>query len=158
MAITNPASVCIRPNDTTAYAQGDLIASATGVTALAVPTIAVPLGLSISRIRLYTSITAAWDGVTIRVRLWSAAPTYANGDNGAYSVTTGALAELALFDATLTQYTDGATGFGVPSVGSAVIAAIALPPVTFWDMQYLGTAALTPIARQNFIIIPEIVG
>jgi hypothetical protein len=106
-------------------------------------------------VRLRTNIAAAWDQVSLRVRLWAVAPTFTNGDGAAYAVATGSASLLGQYDVTLGQFGDGAAGFGIPSVGTAAWAKLASGTLVYWDIQYLGSAALTPASGQTFTLTAE---
>lgn len=154
-ASSNPTSTLTRPANTTAYAQGELIASSTTAGSVVVPSI--PLGPSIvlARVRLATNVTTGWGGASLTVTLWSSAPTYTNGDGGAYApATTGAGTYMvAQFPITLTQFADGAAGNGALAVGNAVL----LPGGTYyWDIEDTNSAGLTPISQQTFTLTAEV--
>ena len=156
----NPVATLTRPNNTGSYSQNTLVASSGTAGSVVVPFFAIPdqYGSAIiARVRLSTNKTTGWDGVTLRVRLWTAAPTYTNGDGGAYAVVTGAATWLGQFDVTVAQFGDGAAGAGTPSVGTAVW--LKMPSGTtavYWDIQYTGTTALTPAANQTFTLTAEL--
>lgn len=154
--ITNPAVAVTRPANTTNYAQNNLIASSTTAGSVVVPSFSVAnSGAAIPRVRLTTNKTSGWDGVIIRVRLWQSAPTYTNGDGGAYAVATNAFGLLGVFDVTLNQFGDGASGIAAPNNGTA--AWIKVPGTSvFWDLQYTGTAALTPASGQTLTLTTEL--
>lgn len=111
-----------RPADTTAYAAGDLVANSTTAGSV------VPLtlrgfgqndqdGIMIRKVRLWKTGTSTTNA-SFRVHLFRSSPTVANGDNGAFS-SSGVSSYVESFDVTIAQaFTDGASGFGVPSVGS----------------------------------------
>ena len=152
-SVTNPSSTLTRPNDATPYAQNDLIASSTTAGSIVVPSF--PGGSQIiPRVRLSTNKTSGWDAATLRVRLWSTAPTYGAGDNAAYAVATGAAGLLGYYDVTLAQFSDGAAGVAAPSAGSA--AWVATGSLIYWDLQLNSAAGVTPAALQTFTLIPEI--
>src|SRR5436305_14342879 len=116
MQVWNPSASFTRPNDTTAYASGDLVANST--TAGSVAPLAFPLGNSygVGQFRMVRArLTKSGTGVTnasFRVHLYGAQPTPANGDNGAWS-TDQAANWLGNIDITsLLAFTDGATGTG----------------------------------------------
>ncbi len=156
-AITNPTSVLTRPNDTNAYSINDLIASSTTAGSIVVPSFNIVNsagGVIIPRVRLSTNVTTGWGAVTLQVTLWSAAPTYTNGDNGAYAVATGSANRLAQYQVTLTQDADGASGNGALLVGNAAAIKLASGTAIYWDIQTL--TAATPIANQTFTITPEL--
>lgn len=156
----NPTSTLTRPADTTAYALNDLIASSTTAGSVVVPSftatrVAAGSG-TIPRVRLYSNVTTGWDAATVTIRLWSAAPTYTNGDNGAYAVATGAAGYLASFPVTLNQVADGAYGVAAPAVGNALSFKLTSGTSIFWDLQLTTIAGNTPISAQTFTLIPEI--
>lgn len=160
-AITNPSSVLTRPANTTNYAQNNLIASNVTAGSVVVPSFSLAnvtaANTSLPRVRLTTNKASGWDGVVIRVRLWSAAPTYTNGDGGAYAVATGGAGLLGVFDVTLSQFGDAATGMAGPSAGSAAWFKLPSGTAVFWDAQYTGSAALTPASGQTLTLIAETV-
>lgn len=156
--VTNPSSTLTRPANTTAYAANQLVGNNVTAGSVTVPSVAIVNtagGALIPRVRLTTNKTSGWDQVTIRVRLWTAAPTYTNGDGAAYVPATGAAALLGSYDVLLTQFGDGANGVGAPAVGNAVMVKLASGTALFWDMQYVGTAALTPASGQTFTLTAE---
>ena len=107
-----------RPANTTAYASGDLVANSE--TAGSVTPLDLKFGSpggtrshAISRVKLSKSGTSITNA-SFRVHLYSASPTPANGDNGAFS-TDEAATYVGSFDVTIDQaFTDGSVGFGVP--------------------------------------------
>jgi len=79
-----------RPADTTAYADGDLIANSTtagSVTPLTFTTSRVVGQGTISAIRMYKSGPTATN-FNVTLYLFTASPTVTNGDNGALAVST----------------------------------------------------------------------
>jgi hypothetical protein len=112
-----------RPADTTAYAAGDLSANSTAAGSV------VPMTFAISRVAGYggairkarlkksgTSVTNA----QFRLHLYSSSPTPSNGDNGAY-LTDKAADYAGSIDFLVDKvFTDGASGNGVPNVGSEI--------------------------------------
>lgn len=152
--IAVPTSTLTRPANTTAYAQNDLIASSTTAGSIVVPSLTITFGeYVVGRLRLATNVTTGWDGATLRVRLWTAAPTYTNGDNGAYAVATGAASYLGACDVTLAQDADGARGDCAPTVGAAFAGR---GTKIYWDLQQTSAAALTPVSGQTFTLIAEV--
>jgi hypothetical protein len=100
-------------------------------------------------------MTSGWGSTTnlVSINLWSAAPTYTNGDGGAYVPATGSAGWLATFAFPMTQFGDGAVGAGGPT--NANEAAIKLVGQSiFWDLQILSTA--TPISGQTFTLTAEL--
>lgn len=156
-AITNPTSVLTRPANTTAYTANKLIASSTTAGSVVVPSFAIATsagGVIIPRVRLLSNVTTGWGGVNLQINLWSAAPTFTNGDNGAYAVATGNAGWLANFLVSLTQFGDGASGAGPLTGANEAVIKLASGTSIFWDLQILSAA--TPISGQTFTIIPEL--
>jgi hypothetical protein len=154
-SITNPTSTLTRPANTTAYAANQLIASSTTAASIVVPSLATLTGAGIlPRLRLRTNAGNGWGGVNLSINLWSAAPTYTNGDGGAYAPATGSAAWLANFlVSSLQQFGDGAIGSG--GLTSANEMAIRLASGTlFWDLQILSAA--TPGSGQTFTLTAEL--
>jgi hypothetical protein len=154
--IANPTSTLTRPADTTAYAQNDLIASSATAGSVVVPSFAITGGSAIiPRLRLFTNVTTGWDAAVIRVRLFTAAPTYTNGDNGAYARATGSDGLIARYDVTLTQQGDGAAGQAPPLDGGAAFVKLASGTAVYWDLQLVSAAGVTPISGQTFTVTAE---
>ena len=156
-----PPSILTRPNDTNAYAQNDLIASSTTPASIVVPPLKTLSGMAgqvlFRRFRLYTNVTTGWDASTFTLRFWSIAPTYSNGDNGAYAIATGAANFLGRVAVTLAQFGDGAAGVGTSIDGSDIEIFMPVGGSIFWDIQYTASGALTPIANQTLTLICETV-
>ena len=148
----NPTSTLTRPNNTTAYSINDLIASNTTAGSIVVPTVTVTRfaasGGKITGVCLTTPQTSGLDLVQIRIRFWRTAPTYTNGDNGAYAVATGASGYLGKAEVTLEQFGDGATGCAPIYERSDLRIKLASGSTIGWDMQVL--TAFTPSANQTF--------
>ena len=142
-----------RPNDTTAYASGDLIANdttAASVTPLAFPG-TPPEGVMVRRCRVKKSGTST-TSASFRVHLYSTGTiTCANGDNGVWS--TNQLARYnGAFDVTVDRaLTDGAVGVGGPVTGSELNA-----QGNIWALVE-ARGAYTPVANEVFTIELEMV-
>jgi len=156
--IGNPSSVLTRPANTTAYAPGQLIASSTTAGSIVVPSFAATPGAqgagSIRRFRLYTNKNAGMDAVTLAVGLWTAAPTFTNGDGGAYAVATGAAGWIGSFGGSLVQVGDGAYLIAGPDVGQSIDFVLSSGQLIYWTMQT--STAFTPASAQTFTLVPEI--
>ncbi len=156
-----PPSILTRPSDTNAYAQNDLIATSTAAGSVVVPYI--QLGgkgsgnLLLRRFKLYTNVTTGWDAATFSVRFWSAAPTYTNGDNGAYVVATGSASYQGKSVVVLSQFADGAVGIGTSFEGSDINFLMNDNGKIYWDLQYTSSGALSPISGQTITMICEFV-
>jgi hypothetical protein len=156
-AITNPTSTLTRPANTTPYAANQLIASSTTAASIVVPffSIATAAGGAINtRLRLRTNATIGWGGVNISVNLWSAAPTYMNGDGAAYAPATGSAAWLANFLIPLQQFGDGAIGSGGLTSANEMAIKLASGTAIYWDLRILSAA--TPVSGQTFTLTAEL--
>lgn len=152
--ISNPSANFTRPNDTTAYASGDLVANSTTAGSVAAMTFAVARiaagSVMLRRCRLQKSGTSVTNA-SFRVHLFAAAPgTVTNGDNGAFSVS-GAADYLGAFDVTVDRaFTDGALGFGNPVVGFEM--GVKLASGTTIRGLIEARAAYTPAANEVFTV------
>jgi hypothetical protein len=152
-AVANPTDNFTRPNDTTAYASGDLVANSTtagSVTPLTLTVARVAAGsFMLRRLKLHKSGTSTTNA-SFRVHLYTSAPTCANGDNGAFS-TSGVATYIGAFDVTIDRaFTDGAAGFGVPVVGGEH--AVKLASGTTIKALIEARAAYTPAAQEVFTV------
>ena len=154
----NPSSVLTRPADTTAYTANDLVASNTTAGSVVVPSVTVMRsdggGASIPKLLLLSNHATGLSGVGVTVRLWSVAPTYTNGDNGAYAVATGGAGYLGKFTGTFEQFGDGAAAELVPAVGSFEAIKLAAGQLLYWDLQI--TSAATPQSGKTFTLVPQV--
>ena len=159
-AIVVPSASFTRPADTTAYASGDLVANST--TAGSVSPLSFEVGNAsngragmIRRVRLMKSGTGTTNA-SFRVHFYSASPTCANGDNGAWS-TNEAANYIGAVDVTVDRaFTDGAKGNGVPVTGAELN--FALTPATGRLIYAVleARAAYTPANAEVFTLRPEI--
>lgn len=155
-SITNPVATFARPANTTAYAVGNLIANSTTAGLIAVPSFSILTtagGAIIPRIRVLTNVSTGWNGVNLSINLWSASPTYTNGDGGAYAPS-GSANWLANYQVTLTQFGDGAAGGGGITSANEMTIKLASGYLIFADIQTLSVA--TPISGQTFTIAAEL--
>lgn len=156
---SNPASTLTLPAPTTAYTAGQLIANIATAGSVIVPTFPISGGsfsALINRVRLSTNDTTstAWGAQTITVDLWSAAPTFTNGDRGAYSPATGVAGHLGAFSCTMSaEYGDGAYAECAPAVGNA---AIVVPggSTIWWTLTASTGSGLTGVSKV-FTLRPE---
>lgn len=154
--LTNPTSTLTRPANTTAYAVGDVISSNTTAGSVVVPSFAIANSAGaaiIPRLRLSSNVTTGWSAISLQVNLWTAAPTYTNGDNGAYAVATGAAGYLGSCQISLNQFGDGAVGVGAISNGANI--KLASGTSIFWDLQIV-TGTPTPTSGQTFTLTAEV--
>ena len=142
------------------YASNSLIASSATAGSVVVPSFAIATsagGAILPRLRLRTNATSGWGGagVSLSINLWSAAPTYTNGDGGPYAVATGSAGWLGNFLMSMTQFADGAVG-AAPLTGANKIALkLASGTSVFWDLQTL-LPAQSPVASQTFTLTAEL--
>ena len=159
--INNPSAGFSRPNNTTAYASGQLVANST--TAGSVVPLKIDLGniatvghgiTRITRARLTKSGTSAANA-SFRIHLYQASPTPANGDGGAWS-TDSAASWLGNIDiSSMLAFTDGCTGTGSATAGSEMFLRLASGSI-FALIEV--RAAYTPAANEVFTLTLEDVG
>lgn len=148
-----------RPANTTSYAVGQLVAN--NVAAGLVVPMTLPVtrlspsaagkGGMIRRAQIFKSGTVITNA-QFRLHLYSVAPTPSNGDGGAW-LTNGALTYSGAFDVTMDRvFTDGASGRGIPTIGSEV---------SFLAVSLFGLiearAAYAPISGEVFTCQLEVV-
>lgn len=163
MNIFNNSASFTRPNDTTAYSIGDLVANST--TAGSVTPLAIPVGgqsgfinMRLVRVRLTKSGTSNTNA-NFTVHLFSTNTiTFANGDNGAYSSDHASswLGSIAI--TSMTAFTDGCTGVGSFASGSEAF--IKATNGTGQSIQNIyavlvAGAAYTPVANEVFTLTLE---
>lgn len=151
--IKSTATAFTRPNDTTAYASGDLIANST--TAGSVTPMTFKFWGNATKImkaevaRSSTSVTNA----TFRLHLYNDSPTVANGDNGAISSTMSGYQGYIDIVGTGTAFSNGAVAHGI-YVNNAVFAPLYI--VLDKDDKVYGLlearGAYTPTAQETFTV------
>jgi hypothetical protein len=159
MQIWNLSQSFSRPNNTVAYASGQLVANA--VTAGAVVPMAFTVGgnsmpgqFRLSRIRLFKSGTSSTNA-QFRLHLYSTSPTVANGDGGAWS-TSGAAGYLGSIDVpSMKAFTDGCCDVGDDAAGSEHWVRLA-GGATYYGLLE-ARAAYVPLAGEQFTVTPETV-
>lgn len=154
----NPTATFTRPNDTTAYATGDLVANSVTNTSVTPMSFVVtgnvhgPLFVRRVKIKKSTNVTTA---AQFRLHLYASSPTVANGDNGAWSSSESGY--YGSIDVTVDKaFTDPASnGVGVPQSGTGT--EITVPGGT--DLTIYGLlearAAYAPGAQEVFTVILE---
>lgn len=146
-----------RPANTTAYSAGQLVANsvtAGSVTPTPITVIpAAPGGGAIWRARLYTTELALPSDMQFHVDLWTAAPTFTNGDGGTYAVATGAANWLGSFQIPMTQAADGAYGVAAPDIPPAIRFAIAAGTIV-WTLR--ADVGYTPGSGKSYNLVLEI--
>lgn len=158
MQVWNPSASFTRPNDTTAYSIGDLIANST--TAGSVVPLSwvlggntLPGGTRITRVRFAKSNTSPTLSA-FRLHLYQKTMTVANGDNGAWS-SSGAADYLGFITGptVLQAFTDGCADAGAATAGSEMIVRLASGSTLFGLLE--ARAAYTPAANEVFTVILE---
>jgi hypothetical protein len=154
-ALANSQAIT-RPADTTAYAANDLVANNTTAGSVVYTAITIAwesaAPVMIPRLRLFSNHTTGLAGVAFNVRLWSSAPAYTNGDNGAYAITTGAANHVAKFQGTFEQFTDGAFAECALLAGD-FLTHVPSSTTIVWDLQTL--TAFTPQSGKTFTLFIE---
>jgi len=158
-AILNPSSNFTRPNDTTQYASGDLVANSTSagsVTPLSWANAARTSAgsLYVRRVRLFKSGTGITDAY-FRVHFYASSPAgIANGDNAAWS--TNLAGYCGAVDVIMSyQFVDGAGGLGFPVTGSEIDIRLASGTTIYALLE--ARNVYVPGASEVFTCIPEIV-
>ena len=159
MAILTPSDNFTRPANTTAYADGDLVANST--TAASVTALSLKVtedrgnGFLVRRARLRKSGTTTTNA-SFRVHLYKTSPTtISNGDNDAWS-TSGVADYLGGINVTIDEaFTDGAHGTGTPRNGNEIIAEIATSGTIYALIE--ATAAYTPASAEVFTLTLEVI-
>lgn len=164
----NPSSTLTRPNNATAYVQNQLIASNTTAGSIVVPSIIIPRddarSVSITRGRIFTNKVLAT--LQLHVDLWSAAPTFTNGDGGAYAVATGWANWIGhLTSAAADVYSASGDGTMLAlTPGSTYAAAGSIPLISdhspggkiFWTLREIDATGFTPSALEIFTLTLEL--
>lgn len=103
-----------RPANTTAYDIGDLVANNTTAGSVTPMTFAVAASSGGKGLIRSVKIDKAGAAATFRAHFFLAAPTVANGDNGAFSTTK--VGYLGYIDVVTAAFSDGAAGIGLGEV------------------------------------------
>jgi hypothetical protein len=159
LQIWNPAASFTRPNNTTAYASGQLVAnSATAGAvlpmALAVGGNSMPGATRLTRLRLAKSGTANTNA-SFRVHLYGASPTVANGDGGAWSSNQAAGYLGSIDVASMKAFTDGCCDVGAAAAGSEFLLRLAAGTTIYALLE--ARAAYAPAANEVFTLTAETV-
>jgi hypothetical protein len=163
--ITNPTSTLTLPSSTSAYTAGQLIANNATAGSITVPSFAIATSAgaaAIPRLRLSTNDTTStsWGGVQVQVDLWSAAPTWTNGDHATWLPATGSAVHLGAFTcafpgASGTIWGDGLATECYPQVGNFPMPKLASGTSIFWSLQAL-TASGVIGASKVFTLTAEL--
>lgn len=162
-SVTNPTSTLTMTSATTAYTAGQLIASSATAGSIVVPSFAIlnaAGGAAIPRVRLASNDTTstAWVGVTIQVDLWSAAPTWTNGDRAAWLPATGSASHLASYSCTMPTpvWGDGLATECLISVNNFAAVKLASGTTIYWSLKAVGASGVTG-ASKTFTLTAELV-
>lgn len=143
-----------RPNDTTAYTSGDLVANSTTANLVTPFSFRIPYGwgLKVHRVSLLRSATSVTNA-SFRVHLYKDSPTVANGDNGAWSSTVSGWQGSTDVTGTAPAFSDSASAIGVFVNNSVFTPQIILTDVDQYIYGLLeARGAYTPAAQETFII------
>lgn len=163
MQIYSPSASFTRPADTTAYAAGDLAANST--TAGSVSPLSWGMQstniigpFTLKRVRVHKTTTSVTN-FNVRLHLYSASPTVANGDNGAFSSTQAAtyLGYISC-DGTTTpgaKFSDGAVAIGAVPAESEINARLPSGTTIYGLLEVL--AAYTPGSAEVFTVTLDLV-
>lgn len=161
------SSVLTRPANTTAYVQNDLIASNVTAGSVVVPSFDLKWGTEAEMVeivggRLLTNLTTGFTTFQGHIDLWSAAPTFTNGDNGAYAPATGSASWLGHMTTvpagTYDQFGDGAAirvlnGGAATDDYSRDPIFFPKPAALYWSLRELDATGFTPISGQTFTLV-----
>lgn len=150
-------STLTRPANTTAYAQNDLIADNTTAGNIVVPSLTIPRnGMFLRRIRLHTDKTSGMGSFEGFIEFWTSAPTFTNGDNGAYAVATGAANWIgAVTTDAMTQVADGAyVAAAAPTAGTEMLLRSG---ALYWTLKENDSTGFTPASGQTFTLHAELI-
>lgn len=156
MLISVPSDSFTRPNDTTAYASGDLVANST--TAGSVTPLSFKIWNSgqgqtiVLRTRIFKSGTTNTNA-NFRVHFYEASPALTNGDNGAW-LSSKAANYLGNIDvASMFAFSDGCTGFGSAAAGAEMRLKLSSGTTLYALLE--ARAAYTPAANEVFTVYLE---
>lgn len=148
----------VRPADTIVYAPGDLVANTVAPATVAAVELTVARKQAgtgrIARARLTRSKP---EGGMFRLHLYRTAPTVhaTSGDNAAF-LTDGAIGYLGAFDITVDRvFSDGAKGFGVPTVGAFIAFEAGAGSQRLYALVE-ARSAVTPASGETFTITLEV--
>jgi hypothetical protein len=100
--------------------------------------------------------STAWGAVSIQIDLWSAAPTFSNGDRGTFAVATGSAGHLGAYSCTFSAETgDGVYAECAPNVGMVAATYVAGSAIS-WTAQAVGASGVTG-ASKTMILTAEVI-
>ncbi len=154
MKITEVSASFTRPNDTTQYGSGDLIANSTTAGSVSPMTFVIPYGrgFKLQRVGLLHSATTVTDA-QFRIHLYKDSPTCANGDNSAWSTTVSGYLGYVDIDGQNQAFSDDGMAYGV-YVNNSVFAPMCI--LTDVDQKVYGLLeardTYTPAAQEVFTL------
>ena len=152
------------PSTTTAYTAGQLMAtSATGTSAV-VPSFTINASSSFGviprlRVRINDTLASSWNGQSLTIDLWSAAPTFAagNGDRSTFLPATGSGTHLGSYSCSLSIVAgDGVWGECAITVGQYITFQAIAPTRIYWTA-IAATGSGTVTASDILYLYPEVV-
>lgn len=151
-------STLTRPNDTTAYAVGDIVAQSTTAGSCSGVAIAAARANDLTgmlrRCRVKVNDTA-WAAAQLYVHLFKDTPTFAAGDNGAFTANLSESNYIGAFDVTFSRtFSDFVKGIGVPLSGSEINFAPSSGTQNVYFVLETRTA-VTPAASKVFSVVLE---
>lgn len=148
----------IHASGTTPYAEGDLVANHLTAGSIGVPNFAANsanrawmIQSAVLRSNHTGTPSTVLFGVFVEVRLFTAAPTYAGGDNAAYNLATGYDSYIGTLTGFFEQYTNGAVA---ELFGSKDNYGLNASGTCWWDIRTV--AAFTPQSGKTFTFVPAV--
>lgn len=162
-SVTNPTSTLTMTSSTTAYSANQLIASSATAGSIVNPSFSIlnaAGGAAIPRVRLSSNDTTstAWAGVTLQVDLWTASPTWTNGDRGTWLPATGSASHVASYSCTMPTpvWGDGLATECLISVNNFAAVKLASGTTIYWSLKAVGASGVTG-ASKTFTLTAELV-
>ena len=118
MIFSTTAVSFTRPNDTTAYTAGDLVANSTTAGSVTPLTFNIPYGKGVKLwgANLLKSTTTTTNA-TFKLHLYKDSPTCSNGDNGAWLTTCSGYQGSITIDASVNTFSDDGQAIGAVTSG-----------------------------------------
>lgn len=150
-------------SSTTAYTAGQLIANSATAGNVVVPSFSLQnitgpyTAITRGRLQINDSTSTAWGGQTITIDLWSAAPTFTNGDRGAYSPATGTANHLGSLTCVMSaEYGDGVYSECSVATGNFISLGLGSSTPIYWSATATSGSGVTG-ASKTISFTPEIV-
>jgi hypothetical protein len=160
---TNPTTGAYTlTSTTTAYTAGQLIANNGAAGSVTNPSFSIANsagGAAIPRLRLISNDTTstAWAAQTVQVDLWSAAPTWTNGDRAAWLPATGSASHLGSYNCTFPTpvWGDGLTAECAPQVGVFSLPVLASGSTVYASYKAITGSGVTGVSKTLTLIAEE---